>query len=384
MIKLVLRNLGRNKRRTILTTASVALAIFVLTMLGAVLQAMTNVGDASEARRLVARNAISLTFPLPEAYEQRLASIPHVVAVTPLQWFQGVYKDNRPQNFFPRFAAEPDTLLQVFPELQISPEAVAAWKAERTAFIAGKSLAEEQGWEIGDVITIQGDIFPVSPELVLRGIFTQPTNPTQERVLYFHRRYLEEALGNPGQVGTFWLLLDEPESATQVIETAEAMFENSAWQVRAETEEAFALAFVQMLGNVSFLFLMVGSGIVISILLITANTMAMAARERTREVAVLRTLGFRRKHVVSMVVLEAVVVGVGGAALGLLAASLVSRGLAPALNAMGVFAFGQAGSDPMRLVQGIGIGLLLGLLAGALPAYQAARLKIVDGLRAVG
>jgi putative ABC transport system permease protein len=384
MIKLILRNLGRNKRRTFLTAASVALAIFVLTMLNAVLAAMTNVGDSSEARRLVARNAISLTFPLPEAYGQRFASIPHVVGVTPLQWFQGIYKDARPQNFFPRFATDPESLFDVFPEIEISPEAVAAWKAERGAFITGKKLAEEQGWQLGDVITIKGDIFPVNPELVLRGIFTIPSNPTGERMLYFHRRYLEEALGNPGMVGTYWLLLDAPENATEVIAAAESMFENSANQVRAETEEAFALAFVQMLGNVSFLFLMVGSGIVISILLITANTMAMAARERTREVAVLRTLGFRRKHVVSMVVLEAVAVGLAGSVAGLLLASVVNRGVASMLESMGVFAFGQASSDPMRLVQGLVLGLLLGVVAGAFPAYTAARLRIVDGLRTVG
>jgi putative ABC transport system permease protein len=139
-----------------------------------------------------------------------------------------------------------------------------------------------------------------------------------------------------------------------------------------------------MLGNVSFLFLMVGSGIVISILLITANTMAMAARERTREVAVLRTLGFRREHVVSMVVLEAVAVGLAGSVAGLLLASVVNRGVASMLESMGVFAFGQASSDPMRLVQGLVLGLLLGVVAGAFPAYTAARLRIVDGLRTVG
>jgi putative ABC transport system permease protein len=384
MTKLIFRNLFRNKRRTFLTTASVALAIFVLTMLSSVLQAMTNVGDVSEARRLVARNAISLTFAMPEAYGQRLASIPHVVGVTPLQWFQGVYKDNRPANFFPRFATDPETLFTVFPEIVITPEEVEAWKSERSAFIAGKKLADEQGWKLGDVITIKGDIFPVNPELVLRAIFTVPDNETSERMLYFHRRYLEEALGNPGQVGTYWMLIDEPKNAPEVIETAEAMFENSSNQVRAETEAAFALAFVQMLGNVSFLFLMVGSGIVISILLITANTMAMAARERTREVAVLRTLGFRRKHVVSMVVLEAVAVGLAGAVLGLAVAGVVNRGVGSVLEGMGMFAFGQGGFDPVRLAQGLGLGLLLGVVAGAFPAYTAARLKIVDGLRAVG
>jgi putative ABC transport system permease protein len=301
-----------------------------------------------------------------------------------LQWFQGVYKDNRPENFFPRFAADPATLLDVFPEIEISEEHLAAWKGERSSFIAGKKLAEEMGWELGDIITIRGDIFPVNPELVLRGLFQVPATPSQERGLYFHYRYLEEALGNPGRVGTFWLLLDRPESASEVIRAAEAMFANSSAQVRAESEEAFALSFVQMLGNIRFLFLAVGSGIVISILLITANTMAMAARERTREVAVLRTLGFRRKHVVGLVVLEAVGVGLLGAVAGLVAASFVLQGVGPALEQMGLFAFGMTANDPSRIFQALGLGLLLGLLAGAYPAWNAARLKIVDGLRAVG
>ena len=174
MLKLTWRNLMRNKRRTFLTLASVGLAILLLTLLGAVLDALTNPGDVSSARRLVVRNAISLTFDLPEAYWQRLDSIEHVQAVTPLNWFQGVYKDSRMENFFPRFSSDPDTLLDVFPEVVIDEAQYAAYTAERTAFITGRKLAEEQGWSIGDTITIKGDIYPVDLELTLRGIFEFP------------------------------------------------------------------------------------------------------------------------------------------------------------------------------------------------------------------
>ncbi len=382
MLKLVWRNLMRNKRRTVLTILSVALAIFLLSLLNSVLIAMTSPGDSSESKRLVSRNAISLTFSLPEAYGQRLASLDHVEAVTTLDWFQGTYKDQRPENFFPRFASDPETLRQVFPEIEISDQEYEAFRKERTSFLAGRSLAEAQGWSLGDVITIKGDIYPVDVELTLRGIFEVPDNRSQERVLYFHRRYVQEALGNPGEVNNFWLMVDDPANVASVIKAADEMFENSSSQVRTETEAAFGLSFVQMLGNVRFLFGSIGLAVIVSIFLITANTMAMAARERTREVAVLRTLGFRKGQVVAMVVLEAVAVGLIGSVLGVLLAGAALRGIDPVLQQFG-FVFSQLAMNPARTAGAIGIGLLLGLLAGAVPAYSASRMKIVDGLRRV-
>ncbi len=382
MVKLVWRNLLRNKRRTLLTMSSVALALFILSMLAALLDAMTNVRGSSNAERIVVRNAISLTFSLPEAYWQRLTPLDHVEAVAPMDWFQGVYKDPRPENFFPRFAVDPDTIFSVFTNYRIDPAELAAWKAERTAFVAGRALVERQGWKLGDSITIKGDIYPVDLTLVLRGIFTDPESSSSERQLFFHRRYLEESRGNPGQVGTFWLRLDRPESGTAVIRAVQAMFENSADQVRAETAEAFALSFVQMFGNIRFLFGAIGLAIVVSIFLIVANTMAMAARERTREVAVMRTLGFRRGQVLALVLLEAVVVGVGGALLGSLAARAALAAAGPALQEVGFF-FNDLTVSLGGVALALAIGLVLGSLSGLAPALQAARLRIVDGLRRV-
>jgi putative ABC transport system permease protein len=382
MFKLTWRNLMRNKRRTFLTLASVGLAIFLLTLLSSVLDALTNPGDVSSARRLVVRNAISLTFDLPEAYWQRLDSIEHVVAVTPLNWFQGVYKDTRMENFFPRFSSDPNTLLDVFPEIEIDPAQYDAFKAERTAFITGRALAEAQGWSIGDKITIKGDIYPVDLELTLRGVFKFGENESQEKILYFHRDYLEEALDNPGSVGTYFMLVDDPENAAGVVKSAEQMFANSASQVRAETEEAFGLSFVQMLGNVRFLFGSIGLAIVVSIFLITANTMAMAARERTREVSVLRTLGFRKSQVVTMVILEAVAVGVFGALLGIVLANSLLSAAQPILDQTG-FGFGSLAFNPIKILQAMGLGVVLGLLSATFPAIVASRMRIVDGLRRI-
>ncbi len=379
MIKLIRRNLLRNKRRTFLTMASLAMALFILSLLGVVNDAMDFADESAIPDRLVVRNAISLTFPLPEAYEQRLRTIDNVVAVTPQNWFQGVYKDQRPENFFPRFTIDPETFRSVFYDLEWNEEEWEAFAAQRTAFAAGRELTEIQGWSLGDTIAIKGDIFPIDVELQLRAIYDFD-EPGQERQIFFHRRYVEEAMGNPGQNGTYWLRLDDPAAAPAVIAAAEAMFENSDNQVRAETAEAFAASFTEMLGNLTFFFSMIGLAIVISIFLITANTMAMAARERTTEVSVLRTLGFRRNQVLGMVIGESLAVGVLGSALGLGFTAVAIQGATPFLEQMG-FGFGGFALDSQVLVTAVAIGIAVGLLSGVFPAVAAARLKIVDGLR---
>ena len=382
MIKLMWRNLTRNKRRTFLTLASISMALLILSLLGAVLNAMNAVQGSSSANRVVVRNAISLTFSVPESYEQRLRGLDHVVAVTPMNWFGGIYKDTRPENFFPRFTIEADTFRQVFPHYVISHDQYEAFSKERTAFIAGKTLTEIHGWKLGDRITIQGDIYPVDVELTLRGIFEDPNNSSAERQLFFHRPYVEEALDNPGWVGTYWMLLDDPESVASVVSTTESMFENSQAQVRAETEEAFALSFFEMMGNVTFLFGSIGLAIVISIFLITANTMAMAARERTTEVAVLRTLGFRKPQVMGLVLGESLIVGILGAGLGAVLAFFILRAAGPRLEEFGLV-FGNIAVTPQNLAIAVAIGIGIGLLSGVFPAFAASRLKIVDGLRRV-
>ncbi|REK06258.1 MAG: ABC transporter permease [Acidobacteria bacterium] len=382
MRKLIWRNLLRNKVRTLLTVLSVAIALFLLTLLGGVYRALTAVGSENSAELLVARNAISLTFQLPEAYGQRLRSIEGVEEIVGTTWFQGVYKDTRPENMFPRFAAD-ETLFEVYQEIEISDEHLQAWLAERDAFVAGRALAEKQGWEIGDRIQIQGDIYPVNLDLVLRGLFEWPGEEFQENLIYFHRRYLEEATGNPGIVGTYWMRLSSEDVAPQVIQTSEAMFENSAAQVRTETGEAFAASFTEMLGNVQFLFGAIGLGIVISILFITANTMAMAARERTTETAVLRTLGFQRPAVLGMVLGEALLVGGLGALLGVLGGSLALQGLGEAMQQFAP-TFAAVRATPGILAGALGLGLVIGFASGIIPAVAQARASIVDGLRSVG
>ena len=381
MGKLALRNLLRNKRRTFLTMGSVSLALLLLCMLLSFLSAMERAEGAAD-NRVVVRNRISLTFSLPEAYEQRLRTLPHVVAVTPLTWYQGTYVDSRPEHWFARFASDPATLLSVYPEFQIPAAQVQAWQADRMGFIAGKFLADKFHWKVGQQIFVKGDIYPVDINITLRGVYSEPNAPAQEKSIYFHRKYLEEALGNPGQAGTYALRIDSPDNVADVISATEAMFENSEARVRAETEEAFSLWFVEMLGNIRLLFGAIGLAVVISILFITANTMAMAARERVSEVAVLKTLGFGGAQVVSMVLVESLVVGFGGGLIGIALAGGLMPGVAHAMEQF-FPVFGTLRVTNGTLLLALAISIVIGVLAGWFPALQASRLRIVDGLRRV-
>jgi len=382
MRKLVWRNLLRNKRRAALTVASLTLGVMLLCVLGALLQTFDPAETEASENRVVVRHAVSLQFDLPEAYWRRLEGLDHVEVVSPLSWFGGIYKDTRRENFFSQFGTDPETLLAAFGDLELEPEAAAAWLAERRSFVAGRALAEKHGWEIGDEIFLQGEIYPIDLNLVLRGIFTDSQDKAQENQIFFHRDYMEEALGNPGQVGTFWLLVDDLENVPVVIEAAEAMFENSEARVKAETEQAFVLAFVQMMGNVELLFGAIGFAVIVSVFFITANTMAMAVRERNTEISVLKTLGFGRGQVLGVLTAESMVIGIVGGLLGVTLAATLLRLAAGALSSeLLLFQTLTLRSDVALL--GLAAALGIGTLSGLVPGYAMARRSVVEGLRKV-
>ncbi|MEE8594655.1 MAG: FtsX-like permease family protein [Gemmatimonadota bacterium] len=382
MRKLVWRNLLRNKRRAALTVASLTLGVMLLCVLGALLQTFDPAETEASENRVVVRHAVSLQFDLPEAYWRRLEGLDHVEVVSPLSWFGGIYKDTRRENFFSQFGTDPETLLAVFDDLEIEPEAAAAWLAERRSFVAGRALADKHGWEIGDEIFLQGEIYPIDLNLVLRGIFTDSQDEAQENQIFFHRDYMEEALGNPGQVGTFWLSVDDLENVPAVIAAAEAMFENSEARVKAETEQAFVLAFVQMMGNVELLFGAIGFAVIVSVFFITANTMAMAVRERNTEISVLKTLGFGRGQVLGVLTAEAMVIGIVGGLLGVtLAATLLHLAVGALSSELMLFQTLTLRSDVALL--GLAAALGIGTLSGLVPGYAMARRSVVEGLRKV-
>lgn len=386
MKKLVWRNLLRNKRRTLFTLASMSMAVVLLTLLVTMLKLLTEGTDDSSENRVVVRSAISLTFSLPEAYWQRLRTLDHVEEVTPLDWFGGVYIDARPRNFFPQFASDPATLNLVFPDFEIPDDQREAWRSERTAFMAGRELAEQHEWELGDRITLEGTIYPFDLTLTLRGIFDYEEDSNGERQIFFHRDYftesMEEAFGAAGTVGTYFLKVDRPENVPAVIEAAEAMFENSTARVKAETEKAFELSFAEMLGNVRLLFGAIGLAVVVSVFFIIANTMAMAARERSTEMAVLKTLGFRNRQILGLVTTESVLMGLIGGLIGVGLSAALIAGVREAVIQFFPF-FGSLRLQPETAVTGLLIALGLGFVSGLLPGVAQARRSIVLGLRRV-
>jgi putative ABC transport system permease protein len=375
------KNSLRNKRRTILTIASISVSLFLLGMLIAVYHAFYHrAGPPEQALRLAMRNRVSLAFPLPEHYEPKIQQIPGVKEVVSRSWFGGVYIDNRPEHFFPRFATDPEKIFKVYPEMKIDPDQLRAFQNERTAAAIGKTLAKDQGLKLGQKVTIRGDIYPVNLELTIRAIF-EGTADSGDNVLYFHRKYLQESLpeAQRGTVGTFAILADSPESVTRIAREADEMFRNSDRQTKTESERAFQLSFVSMLGNVKLFLLSICGAVVFTILLVSANTMAMSVRERIKEIGVLKTLGFTTGKVLTMIIAESVIIAMIGGLLG----CLLAFGFCSLLTNVQVM-FRGLSMPPTVILISLSVAFAIGLLSSVVPAYNASRVPITDALRHVG
>lgn len=377
----VWRNGMRNKRRTILTMLSVALALFVLsTLVGALSQIERNLEEANPLR-LVVRHAVSFTESLPERYRAQIEKVPGVVAVTPLNWFGGIYIDEAHTDFA-QFACDPLTVFDVFPELKIPPEQKQSFIQERRAAVVARRVAEKHGWKLGDQITLKGAIYPVNLELTIRGIFTGSA-AIGESVLFFHRAYLDELPGGwRGQVEVYEVWVDSAQSVSRVIETIDAMFQNTDAPTKTETERTFQMNFISMLGNLNRLIVTISGVIIFTLLLVTANTMAMSVRERIREIAVLKTLGFRPHQVIGLLVSEGVLITLTGGLIGSLGARLLFSSLNLAVFTQGFI--GQLNIAWGIIALSLTASVLVGLVSTGIPAYRAAKLTVAEGLRHVG
>lgn len=376
----VAKNAFRNRRRSILTVLSISFSLLLLTTLMAIWRGFyIDQGSSESALRLATRHRVSLNFAMPSYYREKIRSVPGVVHVVPENWFGGQYKDNRPENEFAQFGTDPEEYFKVFKEFRIPQEQLEAWQKDRAGAAVVRKLADRYGWKIGDRIVIKGSIYPINLELNIRAIFDG--EETWNMVL-FNQAYVEEAVPRAkGISGMFAILIDSPESATHVSKVIDDMFHNSPVPTRTETEKAFALAFVAMMGNVKAFILSISAAVVFAILLVSANTMAMSIRERIREVAVLRTLGFTAQSILGMFVAEAVTLSLLGGLLGALASSgLLS---AAANSPMGDFFVGVRVTGSVLLV-GLSVAALIGFLSAFIPSYRASRLNIVDGLRHIG
>jgi len=373
----VWKNIARNRRRTLLTVLSIGLSLFLLSTLMTVLTELRRESpEGDQHLRLVVRRASSLGDPLPEAYLDKLRRVPGVRLVHTLSWFGGIYVDER--TFFANFACDPETLFPMWNENHIPPEQLAAFKKERTAAVAGRKLAERFKWRLGDTITLKGTIYPLDLDFTLRGIYTG----LDETAFFFHHAYLEEALERPGKVGTFWLKAATAADVPRIAERVDAMFKNSDAETKTETERAFQLGFVAMLGNIKTLIASISSVVVFTILLVTANTMAMAIRERAREIAVLKTLGFGRGRILGLLMGESAVIALAGGILGTGGARLFYSVVDVWKHTKGFFPIFIV--EPSTILLGLGLALAIGLASAALPAYRVSQQTIAQALRRTG
>ena len=371
------KNITRNRRRTVLTILSIALSLFLLSTLMTVLTELGRESpDGDQHLRLVVRRASSLGDPLPESYLDKLKRVPGVRTVHTLSWFGGIYGDER--NFFANFGCDPETLFPMFNENRLPSEQLSAFKKERTAAVAGRKLAERFKWRLGDKITLLGTIYPVDLEFTLRGIYTG----LDETAFFFHHAYLDEALGRTGKVGTFWLKAASAAEVPVIAERVDAMFKNSDAETKTETERAFQLGFVAMLGNIKTLISSISSVVVFTILLVTANTMAMSIRERAREIAILKTLGFTRRRLLGLLVAESAAIALAGGLLGTLGARLFYSLVDVWKHTQGFFPIFVV--EPETITIGLLLSVLIGVTSAAVPAYRVSRQTIAHALRRTG
>lgn len=381
LLSFMRKNAFRNKRRSLLTLLSIGFSLLLLTVMMTIWHAFYNdQGSAESAQRLIVRHKVSLAQFLPISYRERIRSMPGVRNVVNETWFGGTYKDDKPENYFAQFGTDPNEIFEVQRDFHIPADQLEAWKRDRAGCVVDAQLAKKHGWQIGDRINITGTIFPINLELTLRGIFTAPENT---ETLYFNNTYIDE--GYPrvkGAVGFFGVLADSPQSVPEIARTIDAQFRNSDWPTKSESEKAFNLDWIAMMGNVKAFILSICAAVVFATLLVSANTMAMSIRERTREVALLKTLGFTRGTVLGLFMSESITLAALGGLLGALAASGLVFMMAHSSAA--AFLFTNLKTSVPTILAAVGVGAGVGVVSSFVPAYNASRRNIVDGLRHIG
>lgn len=380
-LPLILRNSLRNRRRSLLTILSVAASLCLLGILGAIYNNFYySQASPDQALRLIVRNRVSLANPFPISYRARILQVPGVEEAVILQWFGGTYKDARDtNNFFGRFAVEPERLFRVYPEYKLTDQERLAFQKERSACIVGRKLATRLGFKLGDRLQIVGDIFPMTLDLTIRGIYDSKADNEN---LFFHFEYLNKGFGGGGrmdQVSTLVLHVRSTDIVPTVSREVDDLFRNSSVQTQTETEHSFQLSFLAFLGNVKLFFLMISGAVAFTMFLITANTMAMSVRERTREVGILKTIGFTPPEILRLLIGESITIALIGAAIGLGLASTICGALRQAPSTFADLSTLQMPNEIYAI--GFGAAAVLGLLACFFPAWNASRLSIIDALR---
>jgi putative ABC transport system permease protein len=383
IFKLIFKNAFRHKLRTFLTILGVTIAILAFGLLRTVISAWYAGVEASSASRLVTRNAVSLVFPLPLSYREKIRQVEGVKRVSYGTWFGGIYIDEK--NFFANYAVEPRTYLQMYPEIIVPPNQLASFLRDRKGAVAGRKLAERFGWKIGDIITLKGTIFPGNWDFVLRGIYKGRDDTVDETAFFFQWDYLNEALKKAGrtwadQVGWYMVEINNPDIAADVSLRIDKMFKNSLAETLTETEKAFQLSFISMTEAIVIAIKLVSFVIIFIIMAVVANTMAMTARERIGEYAVFKTLGFGAFHISALVFAESLTITMIGASLGIALTFPVAHIFGKELNQY----FPIFNVEQKTIVMDVIAALIVASVAAIFPAWRAVKIRIADGLRRIG
>jgi putative ABC transport system permease protein len=373
---LLLAYLMRRKTRTMLTVGSFAVSLFLFCLLVTIRAGFQSGVEAAGADRLVVINKVSLIQPLPLAYRDKILRVPGIKEATWANWFGGVYQDER--NFFAQFAIDQNTYHQMFPEFLIPEDQWKAFQADKQGAIAGQATAKRFGWKVGDRIPIKGAIFPGEWEFNLVGIYRGARPNDDLTQFWFRWDYLTDKAPEwaKGFVGWYTVRVEKGADAVAISKDIDSRFANSPWETRTQSEQAFMASFVEQMGNIGFLMTVIGSVVFFTLLLVAGNTMAMSVRERTGELAVLKTVGFTDRAVLLLVLVEVTLIAVIGGALGI--------GLAKVFTLRGDPTNGMFASfylPPAAMATGAGLTVLVGLLAGLIPAMTAMRLQVVQALR---
>ncbi|KWE72093.1 ABC transporter ATP-binding protein [Burkholderia ubonensis] len=382
VLKLIVRNALRHKLRTLLTVFGLTVAVLAYGLLHTVVDAWYAGAAAASNARLVTRNAISLVFPLPVSYESRIRGVDGVTMVARSNWFGGIYRE--PKNFFAQFAVS-DNYLDLYPEFILSAQQRADYQRDRKGCLIGRQLASQFGFKVGDVIPIKGTIYPGTWEFVVRGILDGRDESTITRQLIFHWDYLNERVRKTtprqaDQVGVYVFGIADPDDAAAISRNVDAVFKNSLAETLTETEQAFQLGFVAMSNQIIAAIRVVSYVVIVIIMAVMANAMAMSARERTTEYATLKALGFGPGFLALLVFGESLVIAAIGGSLGMLAMPPAAHLFKQATG--GVFPVFNVSAQTIALQAAC--SLAVGVAAALVPAWHAARVRVVEGLRAIG
>lgn len=382
VIKLILRNALRHKIRTGLTVFGLMIAVLAYGLLQTVVDAWYAGADAASKTRLITRSAISLAFTLPVSYESRIRAVEGVTMVARSTWFGGIYKE--PKNFFPQFAISPN-YLDLYPDFVVPPDERQAWLRDRKGALVGRQLADQYGFKVGDVIPLRGAIYTGDWQFVVRGIFEGSDDTKITRHMLFHWDYLNEwLLARPArrgnQTGVYIVGIDAPDRAAAIARAIDSQFQNSVAETLTETEQAFQLSFVSMSNEIIAAIQVVSYVVILIILAVMANTMAMSARERTSEYATLKALGFGPAFVALLIFGESLAICAVGGGLGLWLTPYAAAGFKQAAGGIfPIFTVSHA-----TVVAQVLCAAAVGVMAAIVPAVQASRVRIVEGLRAMG